>query len=99
MVITAPSGLECLSILQNKSVDLILLDVEMPIMNGIKTLERIRMQKEWNSIPVIFLTADASSDTVIVAGRLDAADYIRKPYLPDDILERVEKVIHRNDSF
>ena len=92
-VITASSGMECLSILKNRTVDLILLDVEMPIMNGIKTLECIRDNKELINIPVMFLTADANEATVIAAGRLDAAGYVKKPYMPQDFLERVEKII------
>ena len=93
-VITASSGMECLTILQSKSVDLILLDVEMPVMNGIKTLEHIREHKEFENIPVIFLTADATEDTVITAGMLGAAGYVKKPYMPQDLLERVEKVLN-----
>lgn len=92
-VITATTGMECLTILNSKSVDLILLDVEMPIMNGIKTLEHIREHEEFTSIPVIFLTADETEDTVIEAGRLDAAGYVKKPYMPQDLLERVERII------
>ncbi|MGN0142361.1 MAG: response regulator [Roseburia sp.] len=92
-VITASSGMECLTILQTKSVDLILLDIEMPVMNGIKTLEYIREHKEFESIPVMFLTADASENTVITAGRLDIAGYVKKPYMPQDFLERVGKIL------
>lgn len=94
IVITASSGMECLTILKSKSVDLILLDVEMPIMNGIKTLEHIRENKEFIQIPVMFLTADANEDTVIKAGKLDAAGYVKKPYMPQDFLERVKNVIN-----
>ena len=93
IVITASSGMECLTILTNKLVHLILLDVEMPIMNGIKTLERIREHEEFNGIPVMFLTADANEETVLKAGRLGVAGYVKKPYMPDDFLERVEKII------
>ena len=92
-VITASSGMECLSILKNIFVDLILLDVEMPIMNGIKTLEYIREHKEYDNIPVMFLTADANEDTVIKAGMLSVAGYVKKPYMPQDLLERVGRII------
>ena len=78
-VITAMSGEECLEVLEREQVDLILLDVEMPGMNGIATLEKIRQHKEYSSIPVMFLTADATEDTVIAAGRLGADGYIKKP--------------------
>lgn len=93
-VITVASGVECLKVLKNKKdIDLILLDVEMPIMSGIRTLEHIREHKEFLNIPVMFLTADANEDTVIAAGKLDAVGYVKKPYMPQDFLERVEKVL------
>ncbi len=91
-VITASSGMECLKILQERSVDLILLDVEMPLMSGIRTLEYIREREEFLTIPVMFLTANAHEDTVLAAGRLDVVGYVKKPYMPQDFLERVEKI-------
>lgn len=94
IVLTAPSGMECLTILKKRTVDLILLDVEMPVMNGMDTLERIRADKELAKIPVMFLTADASQETVIKAGKLDVAGYVKKPYMPKDLLERVGKIIN-----
>ena len=87
------SGMEGLQVLANQSVDLILLDVEMPIMNGIKTLECIREKKIYDAIPVMFLTADANEETVLEAGRLGVADYLKKPYMPQELLERVEKLL------
>ena len=92
-VITAMSGEECMEVLERERVDLILLDVEMPGMDGIATLEKIRQHKEYDSIPVMFLTADATEDTVNAAGRLGADGYIKKPYMPQDFLERVENVL------
>ena len=90
---TASSGMECLTILRNELVDLILLDIEMPVMNGIRTLEHIREHKEYAEIPVMFLTADASEESVIKAGMLNIAGYVKKPYMPQDFLERIEKII------
>ena len=93
-VITVNSGMDCLKVLnEKKDIDLILLDVEMPMMNGIKTLEHIREQEEFTNIPVMFLTADATEDTVIAAGKLEAAGYVKKPYMPQDFLERVENIL------
>lgn len=94
IVSTASSGMECLTTLKNRMIDLILLDVEMPIMNGIKTLENIRKQEEYDNIPVMFLTADASEDTVIAAGKLGVVGYVKKPYMPQEFLERVEKALN-----
>ncbi len=90
---TAYSGMECLEILKEQWIDLVLLDVEMPIMNGIKTLEIIREKQEYAGLPVMFLTADATEDTVIAAGKLNATGYVKKPYEPKVLLERVRKIL------
>lgn len=91
-ILKAQSGKECLEILQNKQVDLVLLDIEMPFMNGIKTLEIMRENEKLEHVPVMFLTAAADSATVTEAGRLGAIDYVKKPFMPQDLLGRVEKV-------
>ncbi len=93
VVLKADSGTECLNILQKEAVDLVLLDIEMPVMNGIKTLETIRENKNLADIPVMFLTASVDSESVKEAERLGASDFVKKPFLPQDLLDRVEKVI------
>jgi len=90
----AESGMECLLFLKDETVDLVLLDVEMPIMSGIQTLEIIKSNVELANIPVIFLTAAADADTVIEAGKLGANDYVTKPFIPQDLLGRVDKVLY-----
>ena len=87
------SGLECLQLLGKQKPDLILLDVQMPIMSGIKTLEHIREKEETRDIPVVFLTASADTETVIDAGRLGVVDYVVKPFMPQELLSRVERVL------
>ena len=59
-VVTARSGRQAVDYMETNTVDLILLDVEMPIMNGIKTLEHIREHKEYDNIPVMFLTGHSN---------------------------------------
>lgn len=90
-VVTAGSGDEGLKILDDTPVDLILLDIEMPGMDGIETFQYIMV--EHIEIPVIFLTASTDTKNVIEALRLGAVDYITKPFVPDDLLGRVSKVI------
>jgi len=90
----AQSGMECLLFIKEQMVDLILLDVDMPIMSGIQTFEIIKGNEELAAIPVIFLTAAADADTVIEAGKLGATDYVTKPFMPQDLLERVDKVVY-----
>lgn len=90
-VITAGSGDEGVKVLDDTSVDLILLDIEMPVMDGIETYQYIIL--EHIEIPVIFLTASADMNNLIEAFKLGAVDYITKPFVPDDLLRRVSKVL------
>lgn len=87
------SGMEALLFLRDETVDLVLLDVEMPIMNGIQTMEIMKVNQELCNIPVIFLTAAVDSDTVIEAEELGAKDYVTKPFIPQNLRERVDKVL------
>ena len=91
LVCKVESGVECLSYLRIHRPDLILLDIEMPVMSGIRTLEIIRETPEWSDIPVMFLTAAADASTVIEAGSLGIVDYVKKPFLPDELVARVRK--------
>jgi len=93
---TVVSGMDAISFLAQQSVDLILLDIEMPIINGVKTLELIRKRPEMARIPVIFLTASADVVSVIDATRLEAVDYVVKPFVPRDLLSRIKKALNEN---
>lgn len=90
---TASSGIECLRRLECKSADLVLLDVEMPGMNGIETLEEIRRMQGLNRLPVLFLTADVCDETIWAAERLGAAGCLQKPYQPQEFLACMEKLL------
>lgn len=93
LIDTAKSGQECLQKIAMKPYDLILLDIEMPLMNGIATLTEIRKKPEFLDLPVAFLTADTSASSVTVAVKLGAKAYIQKPFVPDDLYARVVKLI------
>ena len=89
-ILKANSGMQCLRFLQGgEDIDLILLDIQMPGMDGIKTMELIQKHDYWKKIPVIFLTASSDRDTVLKAGKLGAAGYVKKPFEPSDLLQRV----------
>ena len=92
-VLLAESGRKALDMLKSEKVDLILLDIAMPGMNGIETFERIR--ESGLEIPVIFLTASGHEDNVMTAIRMGAVNYLKKPYMPKNLLERVEKELEK----
>ena len=86
-VITAESGLDALMRLKDTKVDMVLLDIDMPEMNGIETFER--MKEFAADIPVIFLTASGAEDDVVSAIRLGAVNYLKKPFRMQELMKRV----------
>ena len=84
------SGQILLDTLEKVHPDLILLDINMPEMTGIETLQKIRENPKTAHLPVIFLTSLDDNDTVMVALHYGVNDYITKPFVPDDLLIRVE---------
>ena len=85
----APSGERALVFLEKMTPDLILLDLEMPGMNGYDVLRAINANPAWSEIPVIFLTAQEGRDKEKEALSLGAVDYILKPISPDIVRYRV----------
>lgn len=91
-VVSASSGKRCLEYLRDRTnppVDCIVLDLEMPMLNGFNTLSSIRQSDRLKDIPVMFLTASANEETVREAIRLGVRSYLRKPFLPKDLASKV----------
>lgn len=88
-VLLAESGEEALEKVKREKIDLILLDIAMPKMNGIETFERLK--KDQVDIPVIFLTASGYEDDVMSAIKLGAVNYLKKPFYPQELLIRIAK--------
>ena len=86
-VLLAESGMEALGKLKDEKVDMVLLDIDMPGMNGIETFER--MKEFAAEIPVIFLTASGAEDDVVSAIRLGAVNYLKKPFRMQELMKRV----------
>ena len=92
-VIAVTSGMRALRYLENNRADLILLDVEMPIMDGIQTLQKIREKQGLSKVPVVFLTARKDGHTVAEGFKLGISDYITKPFEAEEIVERIRRVL------
>ena len=95
-VITAHNGAEALDILQVNEVDLVLLDVLMPNIDGFTACERIR---EHSKVPIIMLTAKSDERDRIHGIKIGADDYIIKPFSPKEFVVRVEAVLRRAYDF
>jgi len=89
-VATASSAKRLFSILESNAPALILLDVDMPEINGYEAIKILKAKPETQDIPVIFLTARAGSDDELTGLSLGAIDYITKPFQPPLLLKRIE---------
>lgn len=91
-VLTAFNGREALEVFAREPVDLILLDIMMPGMDGIMTMSRLREQ---SNMPVIFLTAKSEDTDKVLGLNVGADDYITKPFNPVEMLARVRSQLRR----
>ena len=89
-IIDATSGEEALEILEEEKVDLILLDIMMPGMDGFEVCRRLREKPETKEIPIIFITAKNDEDSIEKAYDIGGSDYITKPFKPKELRARVK---------
>jgi len=93
IMLTATSGKECLEIAEREQPDVIVLDIQMPEMDGFETLRRLRANHKTEKIPVIFLTASKRDPQSISEGiLLGAEEYLTKPIDVDELLARVRSI-------
>lgn len=88
-VVPVKSGEAALVALTKVKPDLILLDIEMPEMDGFETIKRIKSNSEFDEIPVIFLTSHADKENEIRGFNEGAVDFIMKPFVPEIMLVRI----------
>lgn len=89
-VIPAHSGPEALAAVAQQAPDLILLDMMMPGMDGFELLAALRAIPGLHKVPVVFLTAAQDRDLLLRAFEAGAVDYVTKPFMPEELLARVE---------
>jgi two-component system sensor histidine kinase/response regulator len=94
----ATNGEAALKWLKDKKFDLILLDINMPGMNGFEVCKKIRSNPELNNVPVIFLSADTDRESILKGFDLGAQDYVTKPFDSRELLARVRTHLALKDS-
>lgn len=95
---TAQGGRAAIDFLMQQKVDLILLDVEMPILDGFHTLDAIRKMESGIAVPVIFVTGRHDRFTVLHSVQQGVDAYIVKPFEKDALIKKIQEVMHYEDS-
>ena len=85
-----PSAAKMFKLVEKIMPDLILLDVDMPEMNGFEAMAAMKLDKRLKSIPVIFLTAKHDAESEIYGFEMGALDFINKPFSPPVLIKRIE---------
>lgn len=90
---TAEDGQAALDGIRRTRPEAVVLDALMPVMDGFETLRRIKADPALRSIPVVMLTALRQEEHVLGALKLGAADYLPKPFSPDELLARLSRLL------
>jgi two-component system chemotaxis response regulator CheY len=88
-VFEAGDGVEALSVLAAKSVGLILSDINMPNMDGLELLSKVKAHESWKKLPMVMVSTEGSQAKVLEAVGLGAAGYVRKPFTAEQIKEKL----------
>ena len=90
-VFIAGHGLDALEALERHPVDTVLMDVQMPVMDGMEATRRIRQRPQWGSLPIIAMTANARREDAAACREVGMNDFITKPVVPSRFYETVVK--------
>ncbi len=89
------TGMKCLELLKNNQIpDLILLDIMMPEMSGWAVVKKIKENREWKHVPIVFLTA-RTDHNARQAGAFFGDDFIEKPFEIPALKQRIDKILKR----
>ena len=92
-VVVAQNGREGLAALESKKIDLILLDILMPVMDGIEMLDAVKKGSAWKNIPVILLTNVGEKESIEKVRSFGVNDYlIKSHFTPAEVIEKIEQV-------
>jgi two-component system chemotaxis response regulator CheY len=92
-VFEAGDGVEALKTLNDRHVNLILSDINMPNMDGLQLLAQLKQNDKWKSVPIVMVTTEGGQGKVIEAVQLGAAGYVRKPFTAEQIKEKLTGLI------
>ena len=92
-VLEAGNGAEALAVLKDNQVDLILCDVNMPVMDGLEFIKQLPGVANAKDVPVVMITTEGSESHVVQALSSGARGYIRKPFTPEQVREHVLPVL------
>lgn len=92
--VSASNGLEALDVLDQERVDLVLIDLSMPVLDGYRATEIIRRRPDGADLPIVAVTAHAMSEDRDLALAAGCTDYLAKPYRPSELISLIERYLN-----
>jgi two-component system cell cycle response regulator len=92
-IVEAANGEEGLAAAVREKPDMIILDVTMPVMDGVTMLTKLKENPELKAIPVIMLTAESGRDNVLQIAKIGVRDYLVKPFKEDQLIEKTARIV------
>lgn len=92
-ILEAADGVEGLAVAAKNMPDMILLDITMPLMDGVEMLAKLKSNLQLKGIPVMMLTAEGGKDNILKIAKMGIRDYIVKPFKEDVLIEKVSRII------
>jgi two-component system, chemotaxis family, chemotaxis protein CheY len=92
-IVDAMNGLEALDVLSQHEIQLILLDINMPVMNGVQFLEKASTLGITRKIPVVIISTEGKEEDTIRGLKLGAKGYLKKPFNPSDLYDLIGKIV------
>lgn len=96
-ILEAENGKKALDVLSTNDVDIIITDWNMPVMDGLTFVKKIRSDSKYKDIPIIMVTTEAAKEDIITALQAGVNNYIVKPFTPDVVKDKVETVLGLKD--
>jgi two-component system chemotaxis response regulator CheY len=92
-VLEASNGAEALALVTENTIDLILSDINMPVMDGLEFVKHLKEMESAKNIPIVMITTEGGEKSVLEALSFGAKGYIRKPFTPDQVKDHVIPVL------
>lgn len=91
-IFEASNGKEGLAILEEQTIDLLLVDINMPIMDGVQMLEEVKKSDNNKNIPILIVSAESNKERIKKLSRFNAT-FIHKPFTPEKLMAKMEEII------
>jgi two-component system chemotaxis response regulator CheY len=92
-ILEAGNGVEALDVMAKNKVDVVVTDWNMPEMDGLTFVKTLRAKEEYKTIPILMVTTEAAKEDILTALRSGVNNYVVKPFTPETLKEKIDKLL------